>query len=541
MSDQELPSASIRVRRRLSIIWIVPIVALLATAWLGIRALSDRGTVVEITMRSAEGLEAGKSTIKHHNITLGTVEAIVPSADLASVTIEARMNRFAKPFLCAGTRFWVVRPHFSLQGVSGLGTLISGSYLEMDPGTGRSTRKFQALEDPPVVTADVPGTTFILHTRKLSSINQGAPITFHGLRVGEVLGYSLSDVDGSATIKAFVRAPHDQLVHDGSRFWNASGISVEVAGDGLRLQTDSLESVLGGGISFDVPLGGDPGPIAKPSSGFTLFSNEVEAKNALFTQRIPFLIHLKGSAQGLAPGASVRMLGIYVGEVTDVHMEYNAATQTMSVPVTFEVEPQRVKILNSMAPVTGFEARSYAAFETFVARGLRARLGSGNLLTGQKIVSLDFLPGSGKAHLISGGLYPEIPTVASSDLDGVMQSANDLLKSLKGTSAALHQIVTAPEVKRSLVSLDRTLANLNQVTRDASAQTGPLLANLRTVSKSADDTLRQVTATLAATGDDLAGTLKELKDAARSLHALTDYLESHPESLIRGKAKGDKR
>ena len=245
------------------------------------------------------------------------------------------------------------------------------------------------------------------------------------------------------------------------------------------------------------------------------------------------------------------MFGIYVGEVTDVHMEYNAATQTMSVPVTFEVEPQRVKILNSTAPAEGFEVRSYAAFETFVARGLRARLGSGNLLTGQKIVSLDFLPRSGKAHLISGGLFPEIPMVASDDLGDVMQSANDLLKSLEGTSSALRQIVAAPEVKHSLASLDHTLANLDHVTHDASAQTGPLLANLRAVSKSADDTLRQATATLAVTSDafggaparggDLAGTLRELKDAARSLHALTDYLESHPESLIRGKAKGEKQ
>ena len=266
MSDQDLPSAIMRVRRRFPIIWIVPIVALLATVWLGVRALSDRGTIVEITMRSAEGLEAGKSLIKHRNIELGAVEAIVPSADLASVTIRARMNRYAKPYLLAGTRFWVVRPHLSLQGVSGLGTLISGSYLEMDPGSGGSTRKFQALEDPPAVTADVPGTTFILHTRKLSSIGQGVPITFRGLRVGQVLDYSLSDVDGSATVKAFVQAPHDKLVHDGSRFWNASGIAVEVAGDGLRLQTDSLESVLGGGISFDVPPGGEAGPIAKPSS-----------------------------------------------------------------------------------------------------------------------------------------------------------------------------------------------------------------------------------------------------------------------------------
>lgn len=551
MSDQNFPSASLRARRRFPIIWIVPIVALLATAWLGVRALSDRGTLVEITMRSAEGLEAGKSLIKHRNIELGAVEAIAPSADLSSVTIKARMNRYARPYLRADTRFWVVRPHFSLQGVSGLGTLISGSYLEMDPGGGRSTHKFEALEIPPVVTADVPGTTFILHAKKLASIGQGVPITYRGVRVGQVLGYSLSDADGSATVEAFVQAPHDRLVHEGSRFWNASGVSIEAAGDGLRLQTDSVESVLSGGISFDVPPGGDAGAIAKPSTGFTLFSNEAEARNALYTQRIPFLIHLKGSAQGLSPGASVRMFGIYVGEVTDVHMEYDDATQTMSVPVTFEVEPQRVKMINSKTPPdVRFEERSYDAFATFVARGLKARLGSGNLLTGQKIISLDFLPGDGKAHLITGGAYPEIPTVASTDVDSVVQSANGLLKSLQSTSASLNRTITAPEVKHSLVSLDHTLANLDHVTHEASAQAGPLLENLRAVSKSADDTLRQATATLAVTNDafgsepahggDLAGTLKELKDAARSLHALTDYLEVHPESLLRGKAGGVK-
>ena len=551
MSEQNFPSASLRPRRRFPIIWIVPIVALLATAWLGVRALSDRGTMVEITMRSAEGLEAGKSLIKHRNIELGSVEAIAPSPDLSSVTIKARMNRYAKPYLRADTRFWVVRPHFSLQGVSGLGTLISGSYLEMDPGAGRPTRKFEAMEVPPVVTADVPGTTFILHARKLASIGQGVPITYRGVRVGQVLGYSLSDADGSATVEAFVQAPHDRLVHEGSRFWNASGVSIEVAGDGLRVQTDSVESVLSGGISFDVPPGGDAGAIARPSTGFTLFSNEAEARNALYTRRIPFLIHLKGSAQGLSPGASVRMFGIYVGEVTDVHMEYDDSTQTMSVPVTFELEPQRVKMINTKEPPdVRFEQRSYDAFATFVARGLRARLGSGNLVTGQKIISLDFLPDTGKAHLITGGAYPEIPTVASTDVDSVVQSANGLLKSLQGTSAALNRTITAPEVKRSLVSLDHTLANLDHVTHEASAQTGPLLENLRAVSKSADETLRQASATLAVTGDafgsepahggDLAGTLKELKDAARSLHALTDYLEAHPESLVRGKAGGVK-
>jgi len=254
-------------------------------------------------------------------------------------------------------------------------------------------------------------------------------------------------------------------------------------------------------------------------------------------------MHLVGSAQGLSAGASVRMQGIYVGDVTDVHMEYDAKTRQLNIPVTLELEPQRVRIVNSDLHATGFDARAYAAFDAFVARGLRARLASGNMLTGQKIVSLDFLPNLPKAALITGGLYPEIPAAESSDVDTVLQSADDLLKSLKVASQSLNGLITSPALKRSLVSLDTTL-------HDASIHTGPLLANLRAVTKSADATLRQATSTLAVTGaavgsedngGDLAGTLRAFKESARSLRALTDYLENHPEALIQGKpARGDK-
>lgn len=551
MSDHETPHTAVPERHRFPLVWIVPIVALVAAGWLGYRSLAERGPLIAITLQSAEGLEVGKTKIKHRDIDLGIVEAMAPSADLSTVTVEARMNRDAEPHLGAGTRFWVVRPRLSVEGISGLGTLISGSYIEMEPGPGDPSRRFVALEDPPVVSADVPGTRYVLHGSRLGSISQGAPVSFHGVRVGEVLGYQLSDDDGTATVQVFVRAPHDRLVHEGTRFWNASGIALDLGSEGLRLESESVQAILAGGVAFDLPRGGVLGPPAKPSAVFTLYGGADEARDALFTRKIPFLMHLASDADGLSAGNAVRMRGIHIGEVTDVHMEYDAVTGALTVPVTFEIEPQRVRLVHGDPVDTDFEARSYAAFASFVAKGLRARLASGNLLTGQKIVSLDFLPDAPAAAMIEGGLYPEIPAIEADDLGGIMQSAKGLLGSLQSTVTTLGQLIAAPEVKRSVRSLDGALANLDRLTHDASLQVGPLLSGLRAVSSSADQTLKQATATLAVTGDafgsdgetggDLAGTLNELKQAARSLHALTDYLEGHPESLLQGKGAGAKR
>jgi paraquat-inducible protein B len=538
---------AVQERHRLQIVWLVPIIALFAAGWLGYHALAERGPLITITLQSAEGLEVGKTKVKHRDIELGTVEGLEPSKDLSTVTVLARMNRHAESHLSTGTRFWVVRPRLSAEGISGLGTLISGSYIEMEPGPGEPETVFTGLEDPPVVTADVPGTRYELHGRRLGSISQGAPVSFRGVKVGEVLGYQLVDEDGTTTVQVFVRAPHDKLVHRGTRFWNASGFAVELTGDGLKLQTESLQAILAGGVAFDVPIGGEAGPPAQPASVFTLYADEDAARDALFSRRIPFLLHLAGSAQGLTAGAAVRMRGIKIGEVTDVHIEYDEAADQVSVPVTMDIEPDRVKILNPDLSQSDFKERSYAAFRGFVARGLRARLQSGNLLTGQKVISLDFMTDQPKATLIEGGVYPEIPTVQSDDLDSIMQSAKTLLASLQSTVASLHAIVASPEVKRSLASLDRALANIDHLTADASVQIGPLLSGLHGVLDSADDTLKKASSVLSnAVGDegehsgDLAGTLRELKEAARSLHVLTDYLDNHPESLIQGKS-GSKR
>lgn len=539
----EAPEATHR-RRRISLVWLVPVVALLAAGWLGWRTLSERGPKISIILSGADGIEAGKTKIKHHEIELGTVESLKPSEDLSRVTVEARMNVYAKPHLTKGSRFWVMRPRLSAEGISGLSTLISGSYIEMDPGEGEPERNFTALEEPPVVTADVPGSRFVLTSDRLGSIIQGAPITFRGIKVGQILGYELSDKDGTATVQIFVKAPHDSLVHEGSRFWNASGLTVELGNSGVRVQTESLETIVTGGIAFDVPPGGDMGQVAKTGASFTLYPNIEKAKDALFTRHISFLLHFSGSVDGLAVGAPVRLRGIQIGEVTDLHMDYDSATGKQSVPVTIEVEPQRVHMLGDEQKDEDFRAHSYDAFRQFVGHGLRARLASGSLITGQKLVALDFLPDAKRADMIEGGVYPEIPTSGDSDLDSVMQSAKEVLISVKSAVDGIDQTIRSPEMKRSLASLDHSMANFEKITKEAEPQVGPMLADLRSASHSADEALRQASAALGTTasalssdpaGGDLSGTLTELREAARSLHQLTDYLETHPESLIKGK------
>ena len=533
--------------RRLPLIWVVPLVALLAAGWLGWRTWSERGPLIWITMQSAEGIEAGKTKIKHRDIELGTIESIEPSADLSRVTVEARMNVHATAHLNKNSRFWVMRPRLSAEGISGLSTLISGSYIEMDPGDGPRERHFTALEEPPVISSDVPGTHYVLKAERLGSIIQGAPISFRGIKVGQILGYELSDQEGSATVQVFVRAPHDALVHEGTRFWNASGVSVELGSNGLRMQTESLQAILTGGIAFDVPPGGEAGELAPAGSSFFLYSNSEKARDALYTRKVPFLLYFASNVDGLSVGAPVRLRGIPIGVVTELHLEYDAKTDEQRVPVTIEVEPQRVKLLNIPRLDEGFRERAYGTFRRFVARGMRARLVSGSLITGQKLIALDFIPNAKPAAMIEGGLYPQLPTVDSTDLESVMQAAKGLMESAKSATDGIAAQVHSEEFKHSMVSLDHALSNVDVMTREASTEIGPLLRNLHSASQSADRALQEAARTLQATGDaftadngggDLAGLLSELREAAASLHTLTDTLERHPESLVKGKGAG---
>ncbi|MFS2009031.1 intermembrane transport protein PqiB [Azospirillum sp. CT11-132] len=542
------PEVATPTRRRLSPLWILPLVAVLIAGWLGWRWYEERGPQIVITFQSGDGLEAGRTRIKHKNVDLGVIESVRLSDDLSQVIATARMDRTATRHLKEGTRFWVVAPRLSLGGVSGLSTVVSGTYVEMEPGGGDDRREFDALDEPPVIRADVPGRSFNLKTEQLGSLAQGSPVYFRGVQIGEVMGYNLSPQDRTVSVSVFVRAPYEELVHEGSRFWRSSGIQFSAGADGIKFQTESLKSLALGGVVLETPPDPEAGAQAKDWATFTLYEDQASAAAARDRLRVRYRLEFAGSVQGLQAGAPVLMRGLTVGHVAAVRLEYDEKKQELHIPVDIDIEPDLVA--RTYAVIDGKPMDEAAVRElvaTQVTKGLRGRLASGNLLTGQKLVSFDYEPGN--PPTAPGTERSDLPTVASSDLDSLTRSAGQvmdkvaalpldaLLADLRGTLQSISGVAGSPDLARSLAALAKALGSADALMRDADRQLPQLVKSLRGVATAAQGTLNSANGLLGGGGGqaDLAGVMRQLNDAARSFRVLADYLERHPEALIRGK------
>jgi paraquat-inducible protein B len=398
--------AIVTTRRRPSIVWLIPIVAAVVGAFVAWRTFSERGPQIEIAFESAEGLEAGKTPIKYKDVEVGVVEEIHLRDDLSGVHCTARMVKSFAPYLNEGTRFWVVRARVAGGQVTGLGTIFSGSYIGVDPvRDGKAMRDFVGLETQPVVTTDQPGKYFTLRSHKAGSVDVGTPVYFKKIRVGEVVASELALSGEYVSIRVFIHAPHDARVNSGTKFWNASGVNLAVSASGVEVNVESLASLLIGGIAFDTPEESE-GPPAPDGTRFTLFESLAATRREVYTQKAHYLAYFDQSVRGLQPGAPVEFRGIQIGEVRDVKLEYHPDTQEFLIPVMIEIEPERIANLGMVDPATRRQG-----LDLLVKRGLRAQLQSGNLLTGQLIVQLDFHPGTKPAEIAWDGTYPVIPTV----------------------------------------------------------------------------------------------------------------------------------
>src|ERR1700730_9846286 len=297
------PDAHIRSRRPFPIVWIIPIVALVIAAFLGWRAVYDRGPLITITFLTGDGRTAGPRRGQHKAVDLGTVRTITLSKDMTHVEVRVQMRREATPELTENARFWVVRPRFTGSNISGLDTLLSGAYIELDPGApgGEPRREFVGLEVPPAVRSDEPGRTFLLKADRIGSLASGSPVFFHDIDVGELLSYDIGPQGEGITMHVFVRAPFDKYVHQGTRFWNASGLAVDLGAEGVRVQLQSLMAVLSGGIAFDTEANERGTPVAAMDATFPLFKDETTARVASYSERFPYLIYFDGSVRGLRP------------------------------------------------------------------------------------------------------------------------------------------------------------------------------------------------------------------------------------------------
>jgi paraquat-inducible protein B len=514
-NDRPLPrvpeSRSVaRKRTRLSLVWLIPIVAAAAGAWVAVTRILSEGPKITIVFRSAEGLEAGKTKIEYKGVQVGTVTAIRLSEDHRSVIATAQMQPRTEAFLVEDTRFWVVRPRISGATVTGLGTLVSGAYIGMEIGTsGKTQRHFEGLETPPVVGGDVPGRFFVLKTPDLGSLDNGTPLFFRRLKVGEVASYQLEPDGRSLSVKVFVNAPYDQYVTPTTRFWHASGIDVSLSASGLSVQTQSVVSILIGGIAFETPA---TGPVLSPAEAdavFTLFKDRADAFKPAARDPHTYVVVFNQGVRGLAAGAPVEFRGIPVGEVVDVTAQIDPKTFDFSVPVTLRVDAERlgVRVLDS-EPSADREALRRKLVDTLVSRGVRAQLRTGSLLTGALYVALDFFPDAPPATVDWSQQPVQLPTIPG-ELQAVEAQVVSIIKKLDEIPFKAIGV----DLRKAIVELDHTLVSARGTLDNANTMIEPN----------------------SVLGQQLDSTLQEVSGAARALRLLADYLERHPEALIRGK------
>ena len=548
-----LSRSTVDRKRRISLVWIIPIVAVLIGLWLVYNTLSTRGPLVTVTWQAAQGLVAGQSRVKHKDVDLGSVESVALSPDLSHVTVTLRMARAAEPLLTSDAQFWVVTPRLFAGSLTGLGTLLSGSYIELTvaaPG-GATKRSFVGLEDPPLLQAAEKGTTFLLSANRIGSVSVGSPIFYRDLNVGQVLGWDLADMAESVKVHAFVRAPFDKYVHNETRFWNASGISVKLGPGGVQVQLESVKALLLGGVAFETPKNALLSSVAEQVREFPLYANQDAANAATFQRKIEVVSYFPGSVAGLGPGSAVTFQGLRIGQVESVGLIYDPATDSIRAPVHYDIEPERIANVNIAA-----ERGPLANARMLVKRGLRAQVKSSNLLTGEMEVALDVMEGAAPAELTMDGTTMVIPAVAGG-LSGITNGASELLakinrmpfdaigKSLNETLAGASQITNGPEVTRALKSLQATLASTQDLVRNLDVGASPAVRRLPEIAANLQAAVTQANKVLGSFnsgyGDDspvnrqITRLLLQFNDAARAVRALADLLSRHPEALIRGR------
>lgn len=532
-SAADLPPAQVVRRRRWlpSLIWLLPLVSALVGIGLIVKVLTERGPLITISLSKAEGLEAGKTKVKYKDVDIGTVQAISLSDDLARVLVTVQLQREAQKFTSATTRFWVVRPRMEASGISGLGTLLSGAYIGADPGDAQETAKsFTGLEVPPIVTRDSSGRQYVLHATDIGSLDIGSPVYLRRIKVGQVTAFELDPDGKGVTLRIFVNAPYQAFIGANTRFWHASGFDMQLNSNGLKLRTQSLATVVLGGIAFQSP-DDNMGPAAAENTAFVLANDETVAMKEPDGPPLPVLMYFNQSLRGLAPGATVDFRGLAIGEVKSIGIEFDDKRREFHMPVLVQIYPERLRARYRQAEPRSRDQHEQS-LQFMVQRGLRAQLRTANLLTGQLYVAFDFFPASPQVRIDTKKIPVEIPTIPNS-LDEIQTDIATLASKL--SKLPIDKI--GADVQKALGSLNSTLVNAEGLIKNLNNDVAPeMTAAMKDVRK----TLETVEGTLsqeAPLQQDLRQTLQELTRAASSLRILTDYLERHPESLIRGKSK----
>ncbi|MDH4584490.1 MCE family protein [Pseudomonas sp. BN415] len=522
--------AEIRTRRwNVSLVWIVPIVALLVGASLVVRSWMEQGPTITISFKTGEGLAAHKTLVKYRNVVIGEVTAVELAADKKSVNTTVELFREAESFASEDSVFWVVRPRIGAGGVTGTDTLLSGNFIGADAGQStKRSKHFTGLESPPAITYGEKGKIFTLHAKDLGSLDIGSPIYYRKIPVGEVVSYALDAKGTGVDIGIFIEAPNDTFVTTNTRFWNASGIDVALDSKGVKVNTESLSSILIGGLAFRTPEYIVDDKPAAEKTDFELFADEETALAPPDGIARQLRLRFDQALRGLAVDAPVEFMGVNFGKVTAVRLDFDPVKRTFPVIVDAIIYPQRIgpahnKMLEVLKHSPDDEKASGLLLAGFIEHGLRAQARSGNLLTGQLYISLDFYPDAEKAAFDPNQTPFMIPTVPGS-LEKVQEQLQQMVNR-----------INALPLERIANNLDGNLSELNRSLKQFNTRTLP------GVQGTLDEIRKTVQAANSALAEDspqreqMTDTLEQLERMSRSLRDLSDYLGRHPESLIRGR------
>jgi len=525
-------------RHRLALIWLIPLIAAVLGGWIALQSWLAKGPSITVSFRTADGIEPGKTLIRYKNVDVGSVTRVGFTKD-GGVLVSATLTHDATQFLREDSRFWVVRPRVSAGGVSGLSTLFSGAYISFSAGrSDQAGREFRGLEIPPIDTEGLPGHEYVLHAHDAGSLQVGSPVLFRRVKAGEVIAYRI-DPDGSGvTLRIFIDSPYERFVTTAVRFWHASGIDLTLDAAGLRLQTQSAVTVLEGGLAFETPPDSTLAPPASAGTQFELFNDRASAMRHPYTEIQPFRMYFTESLRGLTAGAPVDLHGIHVGEVSGFGIEYDQDEGIFRFPIDVDFYPEMLRehyIAGATRANDTTKASQREILDRLVAAGMRARLKSGNLVTGQLYIDLDFVPHAPRTAINWNTPRPQMPSV-----DGGLNALADKLGDIANKLDQVPVDQISAQLLRTLQELQGTLrgtsALVGHLNDDVTPQVTAALGNARQALKAVESTLSDASPLQS----DLRDTLKQLSRSARTLADLSDYLEQHPESLIRGKPREPK-
>lgn len=553
---RRLPQANLRHRLGYAWIWLMPLAALALVGYLVYSLVAEHGPTITITFENADGLTEEQTEVRYKAVTLGRVKNIELSDDLSHVIVTARMSGRAEAFLTEETRFWVVRPRLGggLRAFqAGLETLVSGAYIAIDPGSREAARRqeFEGLEEPPSVRSDEPGKVYYLQAESLGGLSSGAPIFCRDVEVGRVLGYDLEKSLSDVRIRIFVREPYDDWVVPETRFWNGSGLHVGTGSDGLEIGIQSAQSLFSGSIQFQSPPGSAGRPASAPESTFHLYPSRAMADVDMYSRSIPYVSYFQSSIRGLTEGSEVHMFGRRLGAVTSVELVSDPRPGhegSMAVRVAYVLQPER-----------GLRERDWPVLE---ARGMRALvqdhlrvvLETNSFLTGQKVLSLRYVPGAAPEPVASESNALVLPSVTQG-LDELTTAAGDIASSLQSipfgeigqnlnrTLASVERVAGGPELESAIVSLDATFKEVHSLVQRAEAGLGPALQRLPAISERLEHAVEQADAVFGRNGygsnsttqRNLERMMDQIGEAARSIRLLADFLNRHPEAVLSGR------